>query len=379
MRRDPLIIGAGPAGAAAAIVLARNGLRPLLLERSTGPTDKVCGDFLSGDTINRCQALGVDPAALGAAPIRRVRVMHRHRTAECALPFPALGLSRRLLDAALVQQAEKSGAQLRYNETVRRMSRHRGHWIVQCASGELQQAEAIFLATGKHDLRDLPRPQTRLSAVGMKMYFKLRPEAWRALADTVALVPFRGGYAGIQQVENGRATVCIAVQNNAFRALGGSWSALLGAAMNDCRQFANLLLDAEPLLTRPLAVARVPYGHQVTASGDDRLFRLGDQVAVIPSLTGDGMAIALHSGQTAASVWIGGGDASVYHRQIARTLGAQMRFAGFLHRTIQSAGMQALGMRVIDVFPTLLRFAAERTRLPRLDAKRLSADENVHT
>ena len=66
MRRDPVIIGAGPAGTAAAIVLARAGHQPILIERAAAPTDKVCGDFLSQDTIERAQLLGVDLTALGA-------------------------------------------------------------------------------------------------------------------------------------------------------------------------------------------------------------------------------------------------------------------------------------------------------------------------
>ena len=92
MRRDPLIIGAGPAGTAAAITLGRAGCQPVLIERSAGPTDKVCGDFLSADTIEQVRTLGVDPASLGAASIHRVRLIHNERVVETDLPFPALGL-----------------------------------------------------------------------------------------------------------------------------------------------------------------------------------------------------------------------------------------------------------------------------------------------
>ncbi len=103
VREQPVIIGAGPAGTAAAITLATAGYRPSVIERTTGPTDKVCGDFLSIDSIQRCRSLGVDPASLGAAPIDRVRLIHGERVTEAALPFPAMGLSRRVLDQALLQ------------------------------------------------------------------------------------------------------------------------------------------------------------------------------------------------------------------------------------------------------------------------------------
>lgn len=78
-------------------MLARAGHQPILIERTGGPIDKVCGDFLSQDTIKRAQLLGVDPTALGAAPIHRIRLTHGERAVDAALPFPALGLSRRML------------------------------------------------------------------------------------------------------------------------------------------------------------------------------------------------------------------------------------------------------------------------------------------
>ena len=58
MRREPLIIGAGPAGCAAAIALARAGHQPDLIERTSGPTDKVCGDFLSATRSSGCARSG---------------------------------------------------------------------------------------------------------------------------------------------------------------------------------------------------------------------------------------------------------------------------------------------------------------------------------
>ena len=75
-------------------MLAQAGHQLILIERTAGPTDKVCGDFLSQDTIKRAQLLGVDPVALGAAPIHRVRLIYGERAVDAALPFPAVGLSR---------------------------------------------------------------------------------------------------------------------------------------------------------------------------------------------------------------------------------------------------------------------------------------------
>jgi flavin-dependent dehydrogenase len=358
VRRDPLIIGAGPAGTAAAITLARAGHQPILIEKTAGPTDKVCGDFLSLDTIQRLQSLGVDAESLGAAPIHRVRLTHGEQAVDAALPFPALGLSRRMLDAALLSHAESAGVILYTGQTVRRLTHDGNQWRIQIDTTLL--AETVFLATGKHDLRDAARPHSERDAIGMKMYFALAPEAARALEGTIELTLFPGGYAGMQCVEAGKTVLCIAVQPAAFRAYGGVWTALIAAIERCSPRFTRMLTGARPLLPRPLAVAGIPYGYRASASN---LFRVGDQAAVIPSLTGDGIAIALHSGQQAAEAWLGGLDAPTYQRALDRSLASQMRLALLLHRAGMSGLTQGKAIPLVRLFPGLLRHAANRTRV----------------
>jgi menaquinone-9 beta-reductase len=393
LRRDdliidaPLIIGGGPAGCAAAITLGRAGYSPMLLERTAGPADKVCGDFLSVDAIRLIRTLGVDPLALGAASINRIRLIHGERIAETALPFPAVGLTRRTLDAALLHQAGCAGAVVQAGQTVRRLigaprngtrradplgggvptqlgyrpsnghpgdrlAHDGGQWTAETGDRTALTAETVFLATGKHDLRDLPRAHAGGGAIGMKMYFSPAHGPANMLDGAIELTLFPGGYAGMQHVENGRIVVCVAVQRRAFQRYGGGWPGLIAAIEQRSRRFAAMLSRASPLLPRPLAVAGVPYGYQARSVSPAGLFRLGDQAAVIPSLTGDGMAIALHSGKIAAETWLAG------------ALAPQMRLAFLLHHASMSGLVQAGVIAGAALFPGLLRCAARRTRLP---------------
>src|SRR5687768_13096496 len=108
----PLILGAGPAGCAAAITLARAGADPVLLDRSAEPGDPLCGGFVSWRTAARLRGLGVDPRALGAHPVTHLALFAGGRTAQMALPGTGFGLSRHVMDSALRQQARRAGAVL---------------------------------------------------------------------------------------------------------------------------------------------------------------------------------------------------------------------------------------------------------------------------
>lgn len=99
MRRTaPLILGAGPAGCAAAIALARAGASPLLLDRDAEPRDALCGGFLSWRTAAQLRALGVDPARLGARPVAQLALFSGERDVVLPLPEASFGLSRRALE-----------------------------------------------------------------------------------------------------------------------------------------------------------------------------------------------------------------------------------------------------------------------------------------
>ena len=98
-----MIIGGGPAGASAAIALARAGHVATLIERNVGAMDKVCGDFLSAEAVAVVEALGVDLST--ASTITGLRLVHKNRAAVTELPFVARGLSRRALAPATPRPA----------------------------------------------------------------------------------------------------------------------------------------------------------------------------------------------------------------------------------------------------------------------------------
>jgi flavin-dependent dehydrogenase len=359
---SPLIIGGGPAGAAAAIRLALAGNPPTLIERSAGPHHKVCGDFLSADAIAALAALGVDLARFVPACIKRIRLVHGERVASVALPFSAFGLSRQVLDEAVLARAQAAGARVVRGYAVRSLSESSPGWAADAGDHGVLTARAVFLATGKHDLRGAARPR-RGDLVGLKTYLALAPDQREALDATIELVLFAGGYVGLQLVEQNRAVLCWVLPAETLRRLG-PWPAALGYLTENCPHIARRLAGSRPLLTRPIAVAGIPYGYLHRAIDRPGLFRLGDQAGVIPSLSGDGVAIALYSGMLAASAWLEGQrDAATFHRCLRSDIAGPIRAAGLVHWLCREPGLQPWVLTMCRFWPGLMRILAAKTRL----------------
>lgn len=366
MNADVLIAGGGPAGSAAAIVLARAGRNVVLVERESQAQHKVCGEFLSQEALTYLRSLGVDVDGMGAVAIRSVRLACQEGESEAVLPFAAMSLTRRRLDEELLRLAESAGAKVLRGYRVQTIERADNGWCaVICAATDGAQsvsASAAFLATGKHDLHGRARPKGKQpDLVAFKMYWRLAPQQAAALEGHVELMLYRGGYAGLQPVEDGAANLCCLVERTELQRLGGRWENLLAAMQQDCALLRERLQDAEPLLEKPLAISAIPYGYVRSAS--DGLWALGDQAAVIPSFTGDGMSIALHSGCLAAAMYLRGETAERFQQQLQSELSTQVALATMLSRGLVWRPSRSVFTAAVRLWPGVLGVVARRTRI----------------
>jgi flavin-dependent dehydrogenase len=356
MRRTPaLIVGGGPAGAAAAITLARGGVRAELIERREGPHDVVCGGFLGWDALAALERLGIDPFALGARPIERLRVTGGGRIVEAKLPRRTAGLSRRTLDEAMLAAASAAGAEVRRGRKV--LSADLDTRTVRIGDGEEVEAQALFLATGKYELRGGARPETATAAVGLRTSIPAPAQ----LEGQIELHLFDGGYAGLLVQDDGSANLCLSVSRERFRNAGGV-EALAGQLGLEAPALGPYLAQAAPASWA--AVAGVPYGWRA-ADTLPGLFRIGDQGAVIASLAGDGIAIALESGMAAASAMLKGGAAAApaFQRGFARRAARPLAVAETLRHAAEHPRPRAVLMRLLQMMPGLAPLAARLTRI----------------
>jgi menaquinone-9 beta-reductase len=360
---EVLILGGGVAGCAASIALARKGRSVTLLEREPKPRHKVCGEFLSGEALEDLHALGIDVGSLGAVPIQNVRLAAARRAAEAPLPFPAASLTRKALDTALIAEAVAAGVRVERGRAVQSLRRTASNaWQAVLDDGAAFEAPTVFLATGKHDLRGHARPTDPQRWVAFKMYFRLAPGQAAELARASELMLYPGGYGGIQPVEDGIANLCCVVQQKYFARAGNRWESFLAKMQQDCPHLAMRLAGAEPLLDKPIAITHIPYGF-IRRTTEDGLYCIGDQAAVIPSFTGDGISIALHTARCAVAAYLAAQPAPPFQAELRSALLPQMRLAEFAADGLNNALARAVLPFCLRVWPGVMRVTARLTRI----------------
>jgi menaquinone-9 beta-reductase len=351
------------AGCAAAIALSRKGRSVTLIEREPTPRHKVCGEFLSGEALEDLHGLGIDVAALGAVPIEYVRLAASRRAAEAPLPFPAASLTRKSLDTALIAEAIAAGVRVERGRSVQALSRMTtGKWQATLDDATVREAPTVFLATGKHDLRGHARPKDPQRWVAFKMYYRLAPAQAAHLARTSELMLYPGGYGGIQPVEGGIANLCWVVQQRYLARGGNRWENFLAKMQQDCPHLAMRLAGAEPLLGKPVAVTHIPYGH-IRRTTENGLYCIGDQAAVIPSFTGDGISIALHTARCAVAAYVADEPAPDFQAKLRSALLPQMRLAEFAADGLNNSLARAVLPFCLRVWPGVMRVTARLTRV----------------
>lgn len=331
---DVVIVGAGPAGCAAAIGAVRRGLRPIVLDKATFPRDKTCGDGLTTAALRILEDLGLgrdDLDAEGATPVPET-VMRTPGGREVVLPMPSTGahalvVERRRLDARLVAATRAAGAEVREGCGVDRIEVTPAGVVVGDVTARYLIAADGHWSTVRR-LLDPGAPRDLGEWHAVRQYFEgtttERLWVWFA-AD---LLP---GYLWVFPLGGGRANVGYGVLRSGRTARRGRdlralWPELLARPEvtdvlgPDARPVEAV--RAWPIPTR-YEPARLVHGSRV-------LF-VGDAAGVVDPMTGEGIAQAMETGLLAAESVATGRD---YPRLVHRSLGRDLRFAAALQRVL---------------------------------------------
>lgn len=300
---DAVVIGAGPAGSAAAAALAARGRRTLVLERDRFPRRKVCGEFLSGSARESLVRLDLLAAIAGEAePIERGSLHLRGaRSVPFELASRAFGISRRRLDTLLARRAEGLGAELRFGARVLSVEPgpRKGARLRVAADGGEEEivARGVVGAWGRWDAldrnleRSFLRRRGRFS--GWSRDYDVGPGP---LAREVRLYLFPGGYCGLSRVEHGRVHLAGVISERRRRRLPNGWEAVVAHAR---RGNPDLDRDLATLAGREspegdLGTGPVYFTTKRRVEGG--VLMAGDAAGMIDPFLGEGMATAMACG-----------------------------------------------------------------------------------
>jgi flavin-dependent dehydrogenase len=272
-------------------------------------------------------------------------------------------LTRKTLDTALIAAAIDSGVRLKRGRSVQSLSRSTATlWQATLDDGTTFEAPTVFLASGKHDLRGHSRPKDPHHWVAFKMYYRMTAAQTADLGGASELTLYAGGYGGIQPVEDGNTNFCCVVQRKYFAGAGFRWEGLVAKMQQDCPHLAMGLEGAEPLLEKPITVTHIPYGY-LRRTTEEGLYCIGDQAAVIPSFTGDGISIALHTARRAAAAYLAAEPASIFQAKLRSAMVPQMRLAELAADGLSNAVARAVLPFCLRVWPGAMRMTARLTRV----------------
>ena len=205
---DVIVIGAGPAGAMAALGCARGGASVLLLDKQRFPRDKTCGCCLNAAAIAQLDATGLGslPVSSGGQRVDSLRVACGRGRASIPLP-PGYSLSRAALDAGLVSAAVDAGAVFRDGQ-VARVGAVEGQGRNVVCGEERLAGRCVVLAGGlgvRGEDGDESQETIRRSDPRIGLSAIVEDDGAEYGPGVIHMACGRGGYVGLVRLEDGRS------------------------------------------------------------------------------------------------------------------------------------------------------------------------------
>jgi flavin-dependent dehydrogenase len=284
---DLVVIGAGPAGSACAITAARAGVSVLLLEKDQFPRHKVCGEFVSPESLRLLEWLLGARRFQGKPEITSSRVFSENKVITLPISPCALSVPRYELDMALLEAAREAGVHAEESVTVREVEQQDVFHIR--TTDKTYSARAVVNATGRWSQLTQHRPPQKEKWIGLKAHFQEADPP-----PSTDLYFFEGGYCGVQPVSSNAVNACAMVRVDAARTL----RQVLGKHPELRARSRDWQLLFAPVTTSSLYFRKPQTEHR-------GMVLAGDAAAFIDPFAGDGISMALHTGSLAAESLLG--------------------------------------------------------------------------
>ena len=318
---DAAIVGAGPAGTSAAILLARAGWSVALIERQSFPRRKVCGECVAASNLDLLDALGIGAGfdALAGAELRRVALMRGGDTIVASLPQGETGsrrwgraLGRELLDTLLADAAEAAGATRLQPWSLQSIGGTAGDFRLQvramasasaAADGEAATVElragVVIAAHGSWEPLPSERAERRDSRSPSDLFaFKANFAQAKIAADLLPVLSFAGGYGGMVVADGGLATLACCVRADRLQGLRAAEAGVRAGDVVEAmlrRECAGVSAALDGASREGAWLSSGPLRPGVRLGRGDGVFRVGNAAGEAHPIVGEGISMALQS------------------------------------------------------------------------------------
>lgn len=310
---DAIVIGAGPAGASTAILLAAAGWSVALVEKQRFPRRKVCGECIAASNLPLFDALGVGDAfaSLAGPPLRRVALMQGRRTIVTDLPARPDGhhrwgraLGRTALDPLLLRRAREAGATVLQPWSLRTCDGGPGAWtctVAQVETAETMTVAAPVMVAAHGSWQRIGGASSDEPVRKASDLFAFKAEfTGGTLADgLLPVLSFDGGYGGMVRIGGDTTTLAGCIRRDALDAARARLRGrTAGEAFEDhvrgaCRG-AAAALDSATRSDAWLAAGPIRPGIRITA-GRSGPFVVGNAAGEAHPIVGEGISMAMQS------------------------------------------------------------------------------------
>jgi len=364
MRYDAAVIGAGPAGSAAARLLAQAGWRVALIEKAVFPRRKVCGEFISATTMPVLKACGIAAPFIAASGPPVTRIGAWAGAAMLAAPRERLwgrALGREHLDLMLRDAAVEAGAILLQPAEVTGLRQEDNTHICELDDGREIAARTVIAACGSWNPKGIFAIRDSVPASSDLFAFKAHFKNASLPPGLMPLLAFPGGYGGLVESDAGRVSLSCCIRRDALEAAragqGGARKAgeSVLAHILDSTRGAWLALGQAKLEGGFLSTGPIQPG--IRACHKDGIYFAGNLAGEAHPVIAEGISMAIQSSGLLARMLIAGrGEdyAGEWQRHFAPRIRAASLFA---HLAMSDAGRFA-GLVVLRAVPSLLDLGA---------------------
>lgn len=355
---DVIIAGAGPAGSSAAIHLARNDRRVLLVEQKKFPRAKLCGEFISPECRRHFENLGVADAMTNSDPASiSETVFYSSRGHHVTIPSSwfggpaALGLSRAVMDDVLLRRARTCGVEVIEGATITEpvLDKEIVRGVKLKINGDEQQYTAPLTidATGRARIltRKLQGVETRSKP--KLIAFKVHLRNTRVARGACEIYFYRDGYGGLSSVEGDISNLCFIISADHVKRHHSDPDLVMRELVMKNRRAAYTLEHAQTE-SEWLSASWERFGRQQPSPAKG-LLAIGDSAAFIDPFTGSGMLLAFESGELIANVInrhreeLDAVEAD-YTAEYLRKFESRLRISGWLRRAAFKPRLAGIGI-----------------------------------